>query len=68
MLLCLAFLQLRRAGAALYRSARASRGSGFSGCEARALGMQASVAVAHRLSSCGSPAPQRGLDSCGAGA
>ena len=54
MLLCSAFLQLRRGGAALYHSAPASRGSGFSCCEARALGMQASVAVARLLYSVGS--------------
>ena len=41
-------------------------GGGFSCCGARALGTQASVVVAHRLSSCGSRALERRLSSCGA--
>ena len=40
--------------------------SGFSCCGARALGVQASVVVAHELSSCGSQAVERRLSSCGA--
>ena len=39
---------------------------GFSCWGARALGMWASVVVAHRLSSCGSRALERRLSSCGA--
>ena len=39
-----------------------------SGWGARALGVQASVVVAHRLRSCGSRALERGLSSCGTGA
>ena len=39
---------------------------GFSCCGARALGVWASVVVAHRLSSCGSRALERRLSSCGA--
>ena len=50
------FLYLRRAGATLRCSVQASHCSGFSCCGARALGVQASVAVARRLSSCGSQA------------
>ena len=52
-LLCTGFIQLRRAGDTLRCCARASHCGGFSCCEARALGMWASVVVAHRLSSCG---------------
>ena len=43
-------------GATLRCGARASHCSGFSCCGARALGVQASVVVALRLSSCGSRA------------
>ena len=50
------FLQLRRVGATLCCSARASHCGGFSCCRARALGVRASVVVAHRLSSCGARA------------
>ena len=39
---------------------------GFSCCGAWALGVRASVAVAHRLSSCGLWALERRLSSCGA--
>ena len=60
-----AFLWLRRAGATLHCDARASHCSGFSCCGARALGAQASVAVAQGLSSCGSWALERRLSSCG---
>ena len=47
---------VRRAGAALRCSAWASHCGGFSCCGAWALGMQASVVVACRLSSCGARA------------
>ena len=51
-----AFSKLWRAGATLHCGARASHCGGFSCCGAQALGMQASVAVARGLSSCGSRA------------
>ena len=60
-----AFLWLRRAGATLGCSVRASHCSGFSCCRARAVGVWASVAVAHGLSSCSSQALERRLSSCG---
>ena len=60
------FLQLRRAGATLRCSVQAFHCGGFSCCRARALGMQASVVVACGLSSCGSQALERRLNSCGA--
>ena len=44
----------------------ASHCGDFSCCRARALGVQASVVVARRLSSCGSRALERRLSSCGA--
>ena len=44
----------------------ASHCGGFSCCGVRALGTQASVVVARRLSSCGSRALERRLSSCGA--
>ena len=50
------FLLLRRVRASLHCSAWASYGGGFSCCGARALGMWASVVVAHKLSSCGAQA------------
>ena len=53
-------------GATLRCNARASHCGGFSCCGARALGVQASVAVACGLSSCGSQALERRLSSCGA--
>ena len=56
LLLLTDFLQLRRAGATLQCSARASHCNGFSCCGAWALGAQASVVVACRLSSCGARA------------
>ena len=59
------FLQLRRAGATLHCGARAPHCSGFSCGGARALGVWASVVVAHGLSSCGSRALERRLSSCG---
>ena len=52
------FLQLRRGGATLPCSARASHCGGFSCCRAQALGTRASVVVACVLSSCGSRAQQ----------
>ena len=61
-----AFLQLQRAGATLCCGERASHCGGFSCCKARALGAQASVVVARRLSSCGTWALERRLSSCGA--
>ena len=54
-----AFLQLQRAGATLCCGEWVS-------CGAQALGVPASVAVAHGLSSCGSQALERRLSSCGA--
>ena len=52
-LLCAGFLSLQRAGATLHCGAQASRCGGFS-CGAQALGTQASVIAACRISSCGS--------------
>ena len=52
-LLHLGFLQLQRVGATLRCGARASPYGGFSCCAVWALGMRASVVVAHELSSCG---------------
>ena len=63
-LLRMGFLYLRLAGATLRCGAWASHCGGFS-CGARALGMQASVVVAHGLSSCGSWALEHRLSSCG---
>ena len=66
LLLCAGFLQLWRAGATLHCSARASHCGGFSCCRAWALGVQASVVAALRLSSCGIWALEHvGLSSCG---
>ena len=59
-------LQLQRVGATLRCGAQASHCGDFSCCGARALGVWASVVVAHRLSSCGSWALERKLSSCGA--
>ena len=47
-------------------SARASHCGSFSCCGAWAVGTQASVVVAHGLSSCGSWALEHRLSSCGA--
>ena len=63
-LLHMGFLQLWRAGATLHCGAQASHCSGFSCCGACALGTQASVVVAHGLSSCGSRALECRLSSC----
>ena len=57
---------MQRAGATLCCGAWASHRGGFSFCGARALGVRASVVVAHGLSSCGSWAPEHRLSSCGA--
>ena len=59
------FLQLRWAGSALCCGARASHCGGFSCCGAQALGMQASIVVAHRLQSAGPVAVAHGT-SCSA--
>ena len=59
------FLQLQRAGATLHCGARASHCFDFSCCRAWVLGAWASVAVTHRLSSCGSWALEHRLSSCG---
>ena len=53
-------------GATLHYSAQASHGSGFSGCRAQALGMQASIVPALGLSSCSFQAVEHGLSTCGA--
>ena len=53
-------------GATLHCSVRASHCRGFSYCEARALGAQASVVVACGLSGCGLRALELRLSSCGA--
>ena len=60
-----AFLWLQRAGVTLHRGAQASHWGGFSCCGAWALGMRASVVVAHGLGSCGSWALEHRLSSCG---
>ena len=52
--------------ASLRCGARASNCGGFSCCGARALGAQASVVVAHGLSSCGLQTLECRLSSCGA--
>lgn len=59
----------------LFAVVRGLRHRGFSCCAAQALGIQASIAAAHRFSSCGSQvlvmpasAEARGLSSCGASA
>ena len=57
---------MRQAGAVLHCGAWASHCGGFSCCRGLALGVQASVAVAHRLSSHGSRALECQLSSCGA--
>ena len=59
-------LSLVGGGATLRCGARASHCSGFSCRGARALGLRASVVVAHGLSSCGLWALERRLSSCGA--
>ena len=66
LLLCVGFLELRRAGTTPPCSARASHCHGFSCCGAWAPGTRASAVVARRLSSCGSRALQCRLSSCGA--
>ena len=61
------FLELQRMKVTLCRGAWASHCGVFSCCTAQALGTRASVVAAHRLSSCGSKALERGLRSllCG---
>ena len=59
-LLCMGFLQLRRAGATLCFGVRVSHCGGFSCCGAQALGAWASVFVA-----CGLSGVARGLQSVG---
>ena len=66
LLLCVGFLQLQLAGATLHCGAWASHCGDFSCCGAWALGMWASVVVAHGLSSCGSRTLECRLSSCGA--
>ena len=65
LLLPAGFIQLRRAGAVLRCSVRASHCGGFSCCGARALGTRASVVVARGLSSCGLRALECRFSSCG---
>ena len=60
------FLSLQRAGATLRRGVHASLCGGFPCCGAQALGAQASVVVAHGLSSCSLRALEHRLSSCGA--
>ena len=55
-----------RVGATLRCGAQVSHCGGFSCCRARALGAQALVVVARRLSSCGLQALECRLSSCGA--
>ena len=66
LLLCVGFLQLRRAGSTLHCGARASYRGGFSCCGAWGLGARASVDAARELSSCGSWTLELRLISCGA--
>ena len=60
------FIYLFLAALGLRCGAWASHCSGLSYCGARALGAQASVVVAHGLSSCGLWALECRLSSCGA--
>ena len=64
-LLCMGFVYLWGAGTTLHCCVWASHHSGFSCCATRALGVQASVVVVCRLSSCGSQVLERRLSSCG---
>ena len=57
---------MQQAGATLRCGVWASHCGGFSCCGARALGIWASIVVAHRLSSCGSRALEHRLSSWGA--
>ena len=59
------FLQLQQAGATPCCSVQASHCGGLAYCGAQVLGARASAVAAHRLSSCGSWAPERRLSSCG---
>ena len=56
---------MQLAGATLCCGVRASHCGVFSCCRAQALGMRASVVVAHGLSSCGLQALECRLSSCG---
>ena len=62
----LLFIYLFLAVLGLRCGVRPSHCRGFSCCRAQALGMRASVVVAHGLSSCGLQALERRLSSCGA--
>ena len=62
LLLPAGFIQLRRAGAVLRCSVRASHCGGFSCCGARALGTRASVVVVRGLQSAGSVVMTHGLE------
>ena len=65
LLLCMAFLQLRRVGASLPCGAQASRCDGFSGCGAQAVVAWASEVAAYGLSRCSSQVLKSRLSSCG---
>ena len=66
-LLCIGFRYLQWAGATLCFGGWASHCTGFS-CGALLLGLQASVATAHRLSNCGLRAlKQASFSSCSTG-
>ena len=65
LLLCMGFLQLRRATATLHCLERASHCGSFSCCRAWALSTRASVVVAHGLQSAGSVVVACGLQSAG---
>ena len=64
--LLVGFLWFPRIGAALGWGVRAAPCGGFSCCRAQALGLQASVLVAHRLSSSWTRGlfPDQGLNPC----
>ena len=65
-LLLAGFLQLQQTRAVLCCGAQAFHYSGFSCCEARAPGVQASIVTACGLSGCGLWAPEQGFSSWGA--
>ena len=58
---CVGFSLIMASGGHSSHGAQASHCGGFSCCGARALGVQASVAVVHELSSCGTQALDRRL-------
>ena len=64
-LLLAGFLQLQQTRAVLCCGAQAFHYSGFSCCEARAPGVQASIVTACGLSGCGLWAPEQGFSSWG---